>query len=232
MKKVISEPIYLLIAIAGLISFLVPQTALAQKPREAASENFYLNVRAGACDVMNPMVGVVTAATPRTALVYGSPLAPPNDRMCVPVTGTDGQQLTLGEFDSIEGTAHVKCVAKGTLVSVHLTGLQPGGTYSAWVPVTAGNIFPPALAATAMGSVVGDDRFSNTFTASNSGQGQLTLIQPEGIGTLQPGPIPACLLDMTFEIHIAYHIDGQTHGGVPGPATTWVVSERFLFPML
>jgi hypothetical protein len=232
MKRSILGPVNLLIVLAGLLSLLVPITAEAQKPRQGTSENFYLNVRAGTCDVMNPMVGVVTSATPGTALIYGSPLPAPNNRMCVPVTGTDGQQLTLAEFNTVEGTANVKCVEKGTLVSIHLTGLQPGGTYSAWVPVTGGNVFPPALAATALGSVVGDDTFRNTFIASESGQGQLTLIQPEGIGTLQPGPIPACLLDMTFEIHIAYHIDGQTSGGVPGPATTWVVQERFLFPIL
>src|SRR5215211_7348337 len=165
MKKQIYSPINLLLVITALLSFLVPLTAQAQKPRKTTGEDFFFNIRAGACDVSNPMVGVVTGATPDTALVYGSPLAAPNNRMCVPVTAPDGHQLTLGEFNAIEGTASVKCVQKGTLVSVHLTGLQPGGTYSAWVPVTAGNIFPPAIAATALGSVAGDDTFLNVFTA-------------------------------------------------------------------
>ena len=211
--------------------FVLPLTAEAQKPRETTGVDFFFNVRAGTCNVMNPMVGVVTGATPDTALVYGAPLAGPNNRMCVPVTGSDGQQLTLGEFKAIEGTVRVKCVERGTLVSVHLSGLQPKGVYSAWVPVTAGNTFPPAIAATALGSVVGDDTFLNTFTASTSGEGQLTLIQPAGIGTLAPGQIPLCLLDVTFEVHIAYHINGETSGPVPGPVTTWVVPERFLFPI-
>jgi hypothetical protein len=226
MKKLIYSPLSLTISLMALLAFLLPINAIADGPRENVSVSFFGNVRAGSCNVMDPSVGIVTGATSNDALVFG---APP-DRACVPITAPDGTQLTLGQFKSVQGTANVKCVNRGTLVSVHLTGLQPGAVYTAWVPITAGNIFPPALAATALGSVVGDDTFVNVFSASATGQGQITLIQPAGIGTLAPGNIPQCLLDATFEIHIAYHLNGQTSGGVPGPPTTWVVQERFLFP--
>jgi len=78
---------------------------------------------------------------------------------------------------------------------------------------------------------MGDDTIVNDFTASANGKGQISLIQPAGIGTFRPGPIPGCLLDAaSFELHIAYHLDGQTSGGVPGPPPTWVVQDRFIFP--
>jgi hypothetical protein len=227
MKDRIYSPINLLTAILALAAFVIPSTAFADGPRTGTSVDFFGTVRAGACDPGNPSVGIIDGTTPDSALVYGAPF----DRPCVAVTAPDGHQLTLGEFKSVEGLARINCVNRGTLVSMHLTGLVPRGVYSAWIPVTAGNIFPPAIAATAMGSVLGDTTFVNTFNASASGEGQLTLIQPAGTGTLMPGPIPLCLLDTAhFEIHVAYHMDGQTHGGVPGPPPTWVVQERFLFP--
>ena len=226
MKTLIYSHFSLLFLVITLTAFALPSTSLAQE--RGTSVDFLLNIRAGTCSVADPSIGVVTISTPNDALVYG---APP-DRGCVPVLGTSGEQLTLGEFRAVEGRAQVVCVGKGTLVSVHLTGLQPKGVYTVWVPVTSGSPFPMGvLAATALGSVMGDDTFVNNFTASAHGNGQITLIQPAGIGTLAPGPIPGCLLDAAlFEVHIAYHLNGQTNGGVPGPPTTWVVQERFIFP--
>lgn len=205
--------------------FLLPSAASAEAPARTDSVDFFLNVRAGMCDVSNPAVGVITGSAPDDALVYG---APP-DRGCVPVNAPDGHQLTLGEFKSVKGDASVQCINKGSLVVVHLSGLIPKGVYTAWLPILVGNTFPPPSAATALGSVVGDDTFANTFVASASGEGQIALIQPAGIGTFVPGDIPQCLLDRNFEVHIAYHINGETNGGVPGPPTTWVVQEAFQF---
>jgi hypothetical protein len=178
MRIRIYSPFYFLLVMTAFSLFMLPKAAKADGPAKGIGVDFFGNVRAGMCDQNNPLVGIITGSTPDDALVYGAPGAP-MDRMCVPVTGTDGHQLTLGEFKSIQGTARVLCVKSGTLVNVHLTGLQPKGIYTAWIPVTAGNIFPPALAATALGSTVesiaNGDPVVNYLTASESGEGQLTL---------------------------------------------------------
>jgi hypothetical protein len=31
-------------------------------------------------------------------------------------------------------------------------------------------------------------------------------------------------------LHLVFHIDQMTHGGIPGPPSTWVVNARFFFP--
>jgi hypothetical protein len=213
----------ILLLIASAILFVLPNAARAQKFERFVSTTFYLTVRAGACDVMNPNVGVIMPSTPGDALVYG---APP-ERPCNPVLAPDGHHMTLDEFNAIEGTVRVQCLRQGTLVDVRLSGLQPHGIYTVWVPI---NVAPPPTSSTALGSVEGDEKFRNSFRANARGEAQITLIQPEGIGTNRPGIVPLCLLGdpaQRVEVHIVYHMDGNTYGGTPGPASLWVVEERF-----
>src|SRR5205085_3645261 len=47
-----------------------------------------------------------------------------------PILAPDGHQITLDEFNSVEGQASVKCVRKGTHIVLELSGLIPGGLYS------------------------------------------------------------------------------------------------------
>lgn len=211
----------LFVLVVSFIAF--PSTSQAQRFERFESSTFYLTVRAGACDVMNPSVGVILPSTPGDALVYGAPPARP----CNAVTAPDGHHMTLSEFNAIEGSVRVQCLRKGTLVSIRLSGLQPFGVYTVWVPI---NVAPPPTSSTALGSVVGDERFVNSFRANANGTAEITRIQPEGIGTNIPGFTPRCLLgdpDYRVEVHMVYHLDGLTNGPMPGPPSTWVVEERF-----
>src|SRR6266849_6077025 len=68
---------------------------------------FYGDVRGPECDATNDSVGMITAATPLYAPIYnhtrrGSPLSP---APCNPVLAPDGHQLTLSEFNAVQGTA-------------------------------------------------------------------------------------------------------------------------------
>jgi hypothetical protein len=223
MKQLDFSPIILTLFVLVVSFIVLPHTAQAQKFERFESSTFYLTVRAGACDVMNPSVGVIVPSTPLDALVYGAPPARP----CNPVTAPDGHHMTLGEFNAIEGSVRVQCLRKGTLVSIRLSGLQPFGIYTVWVPI---NVAPPPTSSTALGSVVGDEKFVNSFRANVNGTAEITRIQPEGVGTNIPGYTPPCLLgdpDNRVEVHIVYHLDGLTNGPMPGPPTTWVVEERF-----
>src|SRR5437660_10758803 len=42
-----------------------------------------------------------------------------------PILAPDGHQVTLGEFNAVEGAASVQCVARGTLVTLQLSHLIP-----------------------------------------------------------------------------------------------------------
>lgn len=212
---------WITLSVAAALALFIPGTARADGPEVQTAVTFYGNISAGVCSNTPP-----TNATDGSLLVFES-----LDRGCAPFLGTDGHQLTLSEFRTPRGIARVQCVNGGTVANVHMSRLQPNGVYTVWVAVTAGNIFPPPIAATALGGVAGDAAFVNNFTANANGEGQLTLTQPAGTGTLVPGSIPACLLDAAaFELHVAYHINGQTNGPVPGPPSTWAVEKRFIFP--
>jgi len=215
--------------VLGTAIFLFPKTANAQGVEVFESLDIrFGNIRAGYCDPADPTIGVITSSTPDSAVVFGAPPA----GQCVPVLGTDGIQMTLGEFKAPHGTAKVTCVNQGTLVNVHMSGLEPGGVYTVWAFIDV--VTPTSVVAgTALGSVAGDETFRNAFRASASGEGQLTLIQPEGAGTVLPASIPGCLLGIAIpnrvvRLLIGYHVDGTTNGPVPGPATNFFGQERIL----
>ena len=71
----------------------------------------------------------------------------------------------------------------------------------------------------------------NNFIASATGEARLHITHPAGPLSVN-GTIAKCFPEDEFEIHIVgvYHIDGQFHGGSPGPAGTYV--ENFAFIVL
>jgi hypothetical protein len=148
-----------------------------------------------------------------------------------PVTAPDGHQVTLAEFDAVQGTASVKCIEQGTLVTLHLTGLIPNGVYTAWNVVFQAPGFEPTFSnVIGLGALGTPDGSHNTFRASPTGQGSLSAITPPGpLSTV--GEIGACALRDEFEWHVvgAYHIDGQTHGPVLGPAGSAVEQFGWMF---
>lgn len=139
----------------------------------------------------------------------------------------DGEigQLTWDEFSDIEGRIRLKCLKKGTHVSMHLRGLVPRALYTAWVVVfdSPGFVDDRNLS-TAMEHVVGwaplgqNDGSQNVFRPSASGEAQITAINrpdtwPNGPAAGTGRESETCLLD-EYEVHIigGWHLDGQTHG--------------------
>lgn len=176
----------------------------------------------------------------------GSPIPDPQDRLVErrngqPVDdGTDESeldgthQLTWGEFRAVNGHVTMECSGDGTDVSLQAQGLVPNKLYTAWVVVfhepgfdfTSREIFPFGSSGTAaehflgagpLGSPDGGDnifrtRGSNGELSAHHPSGELPIPGPEGSYT-----VDGCLLD-EFEVHIVgdYHLDGQTHGSIPG----------------
>ena len=145
----------------------------------------------------------------------------------------------VGEWNDVAGLAEVKCIPEGTAVSVHLTGLIPNGQYSSWIPVFKAPGFntdptlpnPPAANAITAGPLGLPDGSQNGFVADANGDGHILAILPPGPGTLiNIVPFDSCLTDeVEFHVHIAYHIDGMTHGPVQGPPCTWAVQRIWEF---
>src|SRR5262245_19717154 len=148
-----------------------------------------------------------------------------------PILAPDGHQVTLGEFNAVEGTASVQCVSRGTHVTLQLSHLVPRGVYTIWNLVFKEPGFEPTFANLiglgAIGSPLGAE---NGFRASASGEGAISAITPAGPLSMR-GSIGACAPLDHFEWHVVgtYHIDGQSHGPAPGPDGTAVEQFGFIF---
>jgi hypothetical protein len=167
----------------------------------------------------------------------GAACPPPNS--LAPILTPDGHPVTWGEWNAVEGRAAVKCLADGSHVVVHLSGLIPNGQYSAWVVAFTPPGFnpdptlpnPPAANAVTAGPLGLQDGSENGFVADDEGEGQISGILPPGpMSLLHLVDFDGCLFDYAdFQVHIAYHIDGMTHGPVQGPPCSWAVQRIFLF---
>ena len=167
----------------------------------------------------------------------GGACPPPNS--LTPILAPDGHQVTWVEWNNVEGQAAVKCVYPGSHVVVHLSGLIPNGQYSAWVVAFQEPGFnpdptlpnPPAANAVSAGPLGAQDGSENGFVADDEGEGQISGILPPGpMSLLHLVTFDGCLTDYAgFQVHIAYHIDGVTHGPVQGPPCSWAVQRIFHF---
>jgi len=217
----------------GLIIVAAVLTSTAFSPTQSPirNDNLLINlgdVRTGMCSPTMDGPGQITPMTPLSAPLLnhnrgGQGTAP---APCNPLLAPDGHQLTLGEYITASGRAAVKCINAGTHSALHYSGLIPNGTYSVWLAIP-NPMPPPRLIG---GSTLGPVEPANFFTASEAGEGQLSVITPAKNLSIFGGPIGECFLDQPVELHLAYHADGETHGDIPGPLDAWVVQARFLFP--
>jgi hypothetical protein len=205
---------------AFLIAEAVILSPLAKAQAPVRSDNLilsYTEIRAGECSATDPNIGIVTSSTPPGSLLYTV--------FCDPVVAPDGHQLTLGEFQAARVRSSVKCTGAGTLSVLHFSGLEPKGTYTVWLfwgKNSAGDF-------TAIGALGTTVPIENFFTTSEAGEGQLSVTTPaETLSVF--GTVGPCLLNAPFELHLVYHINGQTYGPVPGPAQTWITVGILLFP--
>lgn len=156
----------------------------------------------------------------------------------------DGEmgQLTWRQFRDVEGRMKLKCLEKGTHVSMHLSGLVPGALYTVWVVVfdedDGGRGFiDDRNLATATENIVGwaplgeNDGSENVFRPSASGEAQITAIDepapwPNGPAAGTDRKSEKCLLD-EFEVHFVggFHLDDETQGSQFRPNAV----EQFAF---
>jgi hypothetical protein len=141
----------------------------------------------------------------------------------------DGHQITWGEWLqgalSTESVASIKCVEKGTHLTLELTDLIPNALYTVWLftgatptsPLSRG-MFPNSLG-----------QGGNHFTTDENGAAIFNAIAPRGPLSIN-GEIPNCLLDNSISvIQLAYHSDGRLYGPVPGPAGVTLDHINFVF---
>jgi hypothetical protein len=128
---------------------------------------------------------------------------------------------------------------------LHLRNLIPGATYRLWLLTFKDPGFdlgPPLDFSNLIGegALGPNDRSRNTFTASASGEGQITRIHPAGplSETLPEPPFAnepagACLLTDEFEWHVvaAFQQPGQPRGRDIGPPALFpgTAVEHFTF---
>jgi hypothetical protein len=113
---------------------------------------------------------------------------------------------------------------KGTHVEIELSGLIPNGVYSIWdVRLDeASNVI-------GLGSLGQNDGSQNHFQATASGHGEVSLVMAGGPLSAF-GAADECQLDEAqFILFVVYHLDGQTHGPVPGPIPGCTFCEQFGF---
>ena len=147
-----------------------------------------------------------------------------------PILAPDGHQVTLAEFNAVEGEKSVKCVSRGTHVVVQLRHLIPNGVYTIWNVVFKAPGFDPTFSnLIGFGALGSPSGTQNVFTASTAGEGAVSAITGPGPLSLF-GSIATCALTGEFEWHVvgAYHIDGQSHGPSPGPEGSAVNQFAFI----
>lgn len=140
------------------------------------------------------------------------------NRRMNPIMAPDGHQVTLEEFDAVTGTMTMTCTPQGTRIDMEMEGLIPFGTYTMWAVIFDESGTPPLVAG-------GTDRQQGLFVASPAGKATYSAVVSEGKMS-EFGTATDCLLDEPqVRIFGAYHIDGRTYGGSPGPAGTYL--EQF-----
>jgi hypothetical protein len=162
----------------------------------------------------------ITADTSTDTLIFES-------RAGNPVTAPDGHQLSLAEFNAAQGAVAVKCVRAGTRTSLHMNGLIPNAQYTIWL-----NVFGSDGSAAGMigAGALGSDNgvTQNVVLSDQDGEAEITALNPGGMLSGQ-GSVGACWTSSEAELHVVgiYHIDGMSHGPVPGPDGSYI--EQFAF---
>ncbi len=151
-----------------------------------------------------------------TPLIFEQPLG-----QLSPILAPDGHQITLGEWQTAQGIARVFCDNSISKYRLEFSGLIPNGVYTLWnfilnkqkLPTNSLDMVADVVAAGSLG-----DNGSNVMIASASGEATLDVdVSP---GTLSMfGTQSSCAITSSpgFILVVNYHIDGNTHGGTPGP---------------
>jgi hypothetical protein len=197
--------LFLSVTLAGFLG--VSMAALAGKPLQAEIVLPYDPLVDQAGNPIDPV------AQPHAGLFAASCMQffqQPNP----PILARDRHQITAAEWMQATGRATAQCTPQGTLINVHLSGLIPGGVYTAWVVTFAAPGFDSWLwtYVKGIGALGAQDGSQNVLHVSASGEAQLTVFQP-ATALSELGEVSNCLFDeYQFQIVILYHLDFTTYG--------------------
>ena len=133
-----------------------------------------------------------------------------------PLVAPDDHHITLAEWQRAKGSALIKCGTRGTHAVLQLTGLIPNGVYTVWVATfQAPGLTPDFANLIGLGALGEPDGSQNVVLASPQGTAALSVVHPPGDFSIFGST--DCLSD-EFEVllWLPLHLDGQTHGSVPG----------------
>lgn len=186
-------------------------TALGDQPKhQTAHTNF---------DTTVPAADPVYDSDGNPAVASDTPLYSNSSGLCdhlFPLVAPDEHHITLAEWQRASGTAGIKCGRRGTHAVLQLSGLIPNGVYTVWVATFQFPGLTPDFAnLIGLGALGAPDGSQNVFVASANGTAALSVFHPPGDFSIFGST--DCLAD-EFEVvlWIPLHLDGQTHGGVPG----------------
>ena len=162
----------------------------------------------------------------------------------VPLTRSNGDPITLDDFDNATGQVHIAArPGGGTDVNVDVQGLFPGELYTVWAGYFQDPGFPSgALVGFGAVSEAGDGS-DNFMVADANGAISLDLVLQEGPMTIQGeapsyAPISPILSGGVLQPHtgvniaVAYHFNNPPAPPFlnPGPIETWASQALGGFP--
>lgn len=162
----------------------------------------------------------------------------------VPLTRSNGDPITLDDFDNVTGQIHIQArPGGGTNVDLQIEGLFPGELYSVWAAYFQEPGFPQG-ARVGFGAVSeAGDGSDNFMVADANGTISLDLVQQEGPMTVQ-GSASSYAPISPFEdangnlvphagytVALAYHFNDPSSPPFlnPGPIEKWAVQAHTTF---
>ena len=213
--------------IVGAVAVVVALTASATKPESKIAQNSILLTKLPYADPAWDQNGTLANGDP--PLPGDTPIYEDNVGLCdhhYPITAPGGHQLTLAEWQTARGEAHIQCREGGSEVRVKLKGLVPNGVYSIWVGVFDAPDLANIIGLGALGS---PDGSQNHFVASAEGTGEVSVVEPAGALSVF-GQVTNCLLnEAEVLLWPGLHLDGQTHGPSPGDECQLSFAGSFSF---
>lgn len=141
----------------------------------------------------------------------------------MPIIAPDGRHVTLAEWMTVDGTAHIERQPDGTEVSLELTGLIPDGVYTLWAAYFTDPPFnyetPNFPHNPGLGVLGGGDGSLSVLEVDEHGAATYVATHPAGPLSVRGGDAPLWALEEASDFVVLgiYHLDGQLHGALPGP---------------
>jgi hypothetical protein len=137
-----------------------------------------------------------------------------------------GDPVTYSDYMNVKGLVILGCSDNGTEASLKMVNLLPNSLYSMWVQIFKAPGYDGTL-----NNLIGYGRLStqNTFKASHTGSGTLSVTMPTGPLSIT-GSLDNCLVNCGYEYHIVgvYQSDNNSCGAYPCLEGHYIEEFRFV----